>query len=259
VTQHPRRNAFALATSLPAWAWRNRPELWLLGGIFLAAASLLAFGHIAEDVLEGDSTRFDQAVLLALRNPADPADPLGPAWLEEAARDITALGSYAVLGIIFFAVVAYLLLMRRRAAALWVTVAVVGGVLLSNVLKYSFDRPRPDFLAHTARVFTSSFPSGHAMLSAVTFLTLGVLLASIYNSWRLKVFFLGLAIFLTVMVGVSRIYLGVHYPTDVLAGWCVGAGWAAICWTVFHWLQQRGAVEPAANDALNTEDRANGP
>jgi undecaprenyl-diphosphatase len=259
VTQHPRRNAFALATSLPAWAWRNRPELWLLGGIFLAAVSLLAFGHIAEDVLEGDSTRFDQGVLLALRNSADPAYPLGPAWLEEEARDITALGSYGVLGIIFFAVIAYLLLMRRRAAALWVTVAVVGGVLLSNVLKYSFDRPRPDFLAHTARVFTSSFPSGHAMLSAVTFLTLGVLLASIYNSWRLKVFFLGLATFLMVIVGVSRIYLGVHYPTDVLAGWCVGAGWAAICWTVFHWLQQRGAVEPAANDALNTEDRANGP
>jgi len=259
VTQHPRRNAFALATSLPAWAWRNRPELWLLGGIFLAAASLLAFGHIAEDVLEGDSTRFDQAALLALRNSADPADPLGPTWLEEAARDITALGSYAVLGIIFFAVVAYLLLMRRRAAALWVTVAVGGGVLLSNVLKHSFDRPRPDFVAHMARVFTSSFPSGHAMLSAVTFLTLGVLLASIYNSWRLKVFFLSLAIFLTVMVGVSRIYLGVHYPTDVLAGWCMGAGWAAICWTVFHWLQQRGAVEPAANNALNTGDRANGP
>jgi len=259
VTQHPRRNAFALAMSLPAWAWRNRPELWLLGGIFLAAVSLLAFGHIAEDVLEGDSTRFDQAVLLALRNPADPADPRGPAWLEEAARDITALGSYAVLGIVFFAVIAYLLLMQRRAAALWVTASVVGGMLLSNVLKYSFDRPRPDFVAHTARVFSSSFPSGHAMLSAVTFLTLGVLLASIYNSWRLKVFILGIAIFLTVMVGVTRVYLGVHYPTDVLAGWCVGAGWAAICWTVFHWLQQRGAVEPATNDALNTGDRTNGP
>jgi len=259
VTQHPRRNAFAFATSLPAWAWRNRPELWLLGGIFLAGFLLLAFGHIAEEVLEGDATRFDQAVLLALRNPADAADPLGPAWLEEAARDITALGSYAVLGIVFFAVIAYLLLMRRRAAALWVAAAVGGGVLLSNILKLSFDRPRPELVAHTARVFTSSFPSGHAMLSAVTFLTLGVLLASIYTSWRLRVFVLGIAIFLTVMVGVTRIYLGVHYPTDVLAGWCVGAGWAAICWTVFHWLQQRGAVEPAANNVLGAGDQTNGP
>jgi len=258
VTQHPRRNAFAIATSLPAWAWRNRPELWLLGGIFLAGLLLLAFGHIAEEVLEGDATRFDQTVLLALRSPADPADPLGPAWLEEAARDITSLGSYAVLGIVFFAVIAYLLLMKRRAAALWVAASVGGGVLLSNVLKHSFDRPRPDLVAHTVRVFTSSFPSGHAMLSAVTFLTLGVLLASIHNSWRVKVFFLGIAIFLTVIVGVTRVYLGVHYPTDVLAGWCVGAGWAAICWTAFHWLQRRGVIEPAEKDALNTGDQANG-
>jgi undecaprenyl-diphosphatase len=254
VSQHPRRNAFALATSLPAWAWRNRPELWLLGGVFLAGLLLLAFGHIAEEVLEGDATRFDQTVLLALRSPADPADPLGPAWLEEAARDITSLGSYAVLGIIFFAVIAYLLLTKRRAAALWVAASVGGGVLLSNVLKHSFDRPRPDLVAHSVRVFTSSFPSGHAMLSAVTFLTLGVLLASIHNSWRVKVFFLGIAIFLTVIVGVTRVYLGVHYPTDVLAGWCVGAGWAAICWTAFHWLQGRGVIEPAEKDALNTGD-----
>jgi undecaprenyl-diphosphatase len=254
VTQHPRRNAFALATSLPAWVWRNRPELWLLGGVFLAGLLLLAFGHIAEEVLEGDATRFDQTVLLALRSPADPADQLGPAWLEEAARDITSLGSYAVLGIIFFAVIAYLLLTKRRAAALWVAASVGGGVLLSNVLKHSFDRPRPDLVAHSVRVFTSSFPSGHAMLSAVTFLTLGVLLASIHNSWRVKVFFLGIAIFLTVIVGVTRVYLGVHYPTDVLAGWCVGAGWAAICWTAFHWLQGRGVIEPAEKDALNTGD-----
>jgi undecaprenyl-diphosphatase len=258
VTHHPRRKAFGLATSLPAWAWRNRPELWLLGGIFLAGLLLLAFGHIAEEVLEGDATRFDQAVLLTLRNPADPADPLGSARLEEAARDITSLGSYSVLGIIFFAVIAYLLMMRRRAAALWVAAAVGGGVLLSNVLKLSFDRPRPELVVHAARVFTSSFPSGHATLSAVTFLTLGVLLASIHSSRRLKLFFLGLAIFLTVLVGVTRVYLGVHYPTDVLAGWCVGAGWAAICWTVFHWLQLRGAVEPAAKDALNGGDQANG-
>jgi undecaprenyl-diphosphatase len=258
VTQHKPNSAFALASSLPVWAWRNRPELWLLGGIFLAGLLLLAFGHIAEEVLEGDATKFDQTVLLALRNPADPADPLGPPWLEEAARDISALGSYSVLGIVFIAVLAFLLMTQRRAAALWVAVAVGGGVLLSNVLKHAFDRPRPDLVAHTARVFTPSFPSGHATLSAVTFLTLGALLASMQPSRRLKLFFLGVAIALTVAVGVTRIYLGVHHPTDVLAGWCVGAGWAAICWTVFHWLQQRGSIEPAANDALSEGDRTNG-
>jgi len=258
VTEHKPNGAFALAISLPSWAWRNRPELWLLGGIFLAGLLLFTFVHIAEEVLEGDATKFDQTVLLALRNPADSADPLGSAWLEEAARDITALGSYAVLGIVFIAVLAYLLMTQRRSAALWIAVATVGGVLLSNALKLTFDRPRPDLVAHTTRVFTPSFPSGHAMLSAVTFLTLGTLLASMQTSRRLKIFFLGVAIALTVLVGVTRIYLGVHFPTDVLAGWCVGAGWAAICWTVFHWLQQRGTIEPAANDALSEGDPANG-
>lgn len=230
----------------------------MLGGIFLAALLVLAFGQIAEQVLEGDAAEFDETILLALRNPADLSDPLGPPWLEEAARDVTALGSYAVLGTVFFAVIAYLLLTQRRAAALYVSVVVIGGLLLSNLLKHSFDRPRPDLVAHAARVFSPSFPSGHATLSAVTYLTLGALLASLHDSRRFKVFFLGLAIILTMAIGLTRVYLGVHHPTDVLAGWCIGAAWAAICWTVFHWLQEGGKIEPAARDALNKGDRADG-
>jgi undecaprenyl-diphosphatase len=256
VTQRNGGGARNLA-GLLAWAWQNRPELWLLGGIFLAGLLLLAFGHIAEEVLEGDATKFDQAVLLALRDPADPAQPLGPPWLVEAARDVTALGSYSVLGIILVVVVVYLLLIRQ-GAALWVLASVMGGLVLSNVLKLTFDRPRPDMVAQAGRVFTPSFPSGHAMLSAVTFLTLGALLASLHDSRRLKVFFLGVAIVLTMLVGITRVYLGVHYPTDVLAGWCIGAFWAAICWMVFHWLQQRGTLRPAAHDAIDEGDRTDG-
>lgn len=240
------------------WVWRNRPELWLLGGVFLAGLLLLLFGQIAEEVFEGDTTWLDREVLLALREPADSANPLSPAWLEEAARDLTALGGNVVLGIIVVAAIAYLLLIKRAGAALWLFASVVGGMVLSSFLKQAFARPRPDLVAHTAKVFTHSFPSGHATLSAVTFLTLGAFLASTHESRRLKVFFLGLAIFMTVLVGLTRIYLGVHYPTDVLAGWCLGAAWAAICWTVFHWLQARGTVSPAAQDALNEGDRANG-
>jgi undecaprenyl-diphosphatase len=156
------------------------------------------------------------------------------------------------------AVIAYLLLIQRGGGALWVLASVIGGLVLSNMLKHGFNRPRPDLVAHAARVFSPSFPSGHAMLSAVTFLTLGALLASLHDSRRMKVFFLGIAIVITVLVGVTRVYLGVHYPTDVLAGWCVGAGWAAICWTVFHWLQQRGTLKPAAKDALDEGDRTDG-
>ncbi len=258
MSQAPRRTTAAPANGLFGWAWRNRPELWLLGGLFLAGLLVLTFGQIAENVVDGDATWFDRAVLLSLRNPADPATPLGPPWLPEAARDVTALGSYSVLGIVVAAVIAYLLLMKREGAALWVLASVFGGMLLSNALKQIFDRPRPDFVEHAARVFSSSFPSGHATLSAVTFLTLGALLASLHDSWRLKVFFLGVAIIVTVLVGTTRVYLGVHYPTDVLAGWCVGAAWAAICWTVFHWLQGRGTLSPATKDALNEEDRTDG-
>lgn len=222
----------------------RRPEIWILATIFAIAALTLAFGHIAEEVFEGDAAKFDQSVLLFFRSADDVSDPLGAPWVEEMARDITALGSYAVLSVVFGAVVIYLLMMHKRAAALWIVAAVCGGVLLSNVLKLVYERPRPDLVSHVARVFTTSFPSGHATLSAVTYLTLGALLASLHSSLRLKVYFLGLAVLLTIAVGISRIYLGVHYPTDVLAGWCIGAAWAAFCWTVFQWLQGQGQIEP---------------
>ncbi|MGZ9151572.1 MAG: phosphatase PAP2 family protein [Nitrospira sp.] len=222
----------------------DRPEIWTLAAIFTIAGLILVFGHIAEEVAEGDATKFDQTVLLFFRSASDVSDPIGPPWLEEMARDITALGSYAVLTIIFFAVVTYLFMARQPATALWVATAVSGGVMLSNLLKFTFERPRPDVVPHAVRVFTTSFPSGHATLSAITYLTLGALLASLHESVRFKVYFLGLAILLTVAVGISRLYLGVHYPTDVLAGWCIGAAWAALCWTMFRWLQRQGHVDP---------------
>jgi len=221
----------------------GRPEVWMLATVFAIAGLVLAFGHIAEEVLEGDATKFDQTILLFFRNANDLSDPIGAPWVEEMARDITALGSYAVLSIIFCAVVTYLFMARQRAAAFWVLAAVGGGVLLSNMLKLAYERPRPDLVPHAARVFTTSFPSGHATLSAITYLTLGALLASLHGSPRFKVYFLSLAILLTIAVGTSRIYLGVHYPTDVLAGWCIGAAWAALCWRIFNWLQGRGRIE----------------
>ena len=196
----------------------------------------IAFGQIAEEVLEGDFTAFDRTLLLALRNPADLSDPLGPPWLEEAARDITALGSYSVLGLVVGAVAIYLVMIRRRAAALWLLASVVGGAALSSVLKIGFDRPRPDIVAHVARVFTMSFPSGHAALSAVVYLTLGALLANSAGSRVQRAYFLTLALLLTMLVGITRIYLGVDYPTDVLAGWCFGAAWAIFAvWVGSGW------------------------
>ena len=124
--------------------------------------------------------------------------------------------------------------------------AVLGGVAMNSLLKVGFARPRPDFVAPAAKVFTASFPSGHAALSAITYLTLAALLPRTTRSRRLRVYFVTIGITLTLLVGVSRVYLGVHYPTDVLAGWCIGSAWALGCWAIMTRLQRRGRVEPPA-------------
>jgi undecaprenyl-diphosphatase len=145
----------------------------------------------------------------------------------------------------------------KRATALLVLVAIVGGTLLSHGLKLGFERPRPDLVPHATRVYTASFPSGHAMLSAVTFLTLGALLARAEKSRRVSAFIMTLAIIVTLMVGVSRVYLGVHWPSDVIAGWSVGAAWAALCWFVALQLQRRGQVEkPGESTAAPDAEQA---
>lgn len=205
------------------------------------AVLLGGFGLIADEVSDGETMKIDEAVLMAFRTPGDPTDPIGPAWLEEAARDVTALGSFTVLAILITVVVLHLFLIGRKRTGWFLTASVIGGTLLSSGLKSIFDRPRPD-LTGVARVFTTSFPSGHATVSAVVYLTLGALLAEMTESRGQKILYLGSAVLLTVMVGLSRVYLGVHYPTDVLAGWSIGAGWALACAMLAHLYRQRTAA-----------------
>ena len=222
----------------------------------IAVVGLLGWGFVelAGEVREGDAFGFDRTILLALREPGDLSDPIGPAWLEESARDLTALGSHTILGLVTIVTVLYLALSKRSQAARLVVVAVVGGMLLTYLLKLGFDRPRPDLVPHGVRVYTASFPSGHAMLSAVTYLTLGALLARLHADGRLKVLFLGLAVALTVVVGLSRVYLGVHWPSDVLAGWSLGAAWAGACQYAALLLQGTGRVEPETVPAAPQPD-----
>jgi len=239
----------------------SQAETRLFASILTIAALLLAFGLLAEEVIEGETLPFDRKLLLALRQAGNPGVPIGPPWLPEAARDISALGSTIVLGILLLAVVGYLLLTRRRAAAWLMLGAVSSGVALNSLLKFSFARPRPDLVVPAVRVFTASFPSGHATMSAITYLTLGALLARTHSEIltyltlgallarthsdiKVRIYFMTLAGMLTVLVGLSRIYLGVHYPTDVLAGWCIGTAWAMGCWVLMTWLQRGGQVEP---------------
>lgn len=217
----------------------------LPGAALLIALLVAGFVYLAQEMLEGDLARLDDAILMAFRTAGNAADPIGPPWVEELGRDVTALGSFAFLGFLFAATVGYLLLIGARGLALLMTASVIGGVVVSTALKMGFDRARPD-LPHAARVFTASFPSGHATLSAVTFLTLGALLTQITEDWRVRAYFIGLAIFLTIAVGISRLYLGVHYPSDVLAGWSVGTAWAVMCWTTAAWMQRRGQIETSS-------------
>lgn len=233
------------------WLPLARREISLLALVVVIAGGVWSFIELADEVQEGETGVFDRTVLLSLRNPDDRADPIGPAWFEEVARDVTSFGGNAILILISLAVVGYLIMLRKRAAALLVVAAVGGGMLLSSGLKSLFGRARPDLVAHAVETYTASFPSGHATLSAVTYLTLGALLMRVHPQRRIKLYLLAVAVTLTVLVGLSRVYLGVHWPTDVLAGWCLGATWAMVCWLVALWLQRRGRIEPADDTSVD--------
>lgn len=230
-----------------ALRWIGQHELGSVLSLLVLALGVWVFTAVAEEVGEGETSHVDRTLLLALRDPNDLATPLGPRWLQEMGRDMTALGGFAVLTLLSLAVVGYFLLLRKPRAALFVTGSVGGALALSMLLKHSFSRARPDLVPHLSYVYTSSFPSGHSMLSAAIYLTLGALLARMHNSLLLKAYGLLWALLLATLVGVSRVYVGVHWPTDVLAGWAAGAAWAALCWLVARQLQRRGEVEPPAN------------
>jgi len=211
--------------------------------LIFAASVLLAFASLADAVGEGGTRAFDAWLLLALRTPGNLADPIGPKWFEEMMRDFTAMGSTGVLTLMVFAIAGFLAMTRKGHAALFVLASVIGGVLISQTMKWAYARPRPELVPHGAEVYSASFPSGHSMMSAVVYLTLGALLARTQVDRAVKIYILAVAVFVTVLVGVSRVYLGVHWPTDVLAGWALGGAWALLCWLVMTWLQTRGQVE----------------
>lgn len=206
-----------------------------------ASGAFFAFILTALSVRDGRDLGWERTLLLSLRERGDAADPLGPQWFEASMMDITALGGFAVLTLVTLLALGFLLAQRQPGAALTVAAAVCGGTALSEGLKAFFARARPDFVAHIVETTSMSFPSGHAMLSAVTYLTLGALLARAQQQAQLRHYILGAAILVTLLIGVTRVYLGVHWPTDVLAGWCLGAGWALLCWSIASWLNGRAA------------------
>ena len=237
------------------WVFTHERTTVLL--VLCVCAGVWGFVQLADAVTDGDSLAVDRTMLLSLRNPDDHADPVGPDWLEEMARDLTAIGSVAVLTVVTLTALGHLAMIGRRKLAAATLAAIVLGTVVSAGLKVGFDRPRPDLVPHETQVFTRSFPSGHSAMSAVVFLTLGVLAARAQPGRAGKLSFVIGATILTLIIGSSRVYLGVHWPTDVLAGWTFGATWAAASWLLLRYIgpPQDDADEPVTKplDGANGE------
>lgn len=243
---------------LPVWLkeWR-RPSGWnewmVLVGMAMFSIAVWGFVELADDAPEGDYMALESKILRAFRQPTDPAIGIGPAWLPEAARDLTAMGSAVTLSVLVLLVLGWLILRRRYRTALFVLLATIGGVMLGHGLKVMFGRERPTIVPHLMEESSLSFPSGHSMMSSVVYLTLGALLARSVPRRREKIYLVTAAAGLSVAIGISRVYMGVHYPTDVLAGWSAGTAWALFCGVVAWWLQRRGNLStPPGDDTPRT-------
>jgi len=238
------------ATTRPRWPHllarvkpKDRNELVILVGGIVVLLLLVIVSKLASEVLSGETQQFDKQILVALRDPANPSQPIGPNWMLGVAFDITALGSPTVLTLTVLAVGGFLLLQGMWRTALFVSLASLGGWFLNSALKQLFQRPRPDVVPHLRDVMSLSFPSGHAMTSAVVYLTLGALTMRIAERRLTKFYCMAVAVLATVLVGATRIYLGVHYPTDVIAGWLIGLSWALLCWIVERSLERRAGLK----------------
>ena len=193
----------------------------LLGGLAVVLL-LLLFALLASEVFDGDTRSLDMQLLQAAQR-FRTAHP----WFGEVMRDLSGLGSTVVLSFLVVATVVYLALLSARTSAILVAASTAAGaVLIHLLLKPAFGRVRPDLAFADHAAWGMSFPSGHASMSAIVFLTLGALLANTRGRWVERVFILATAAVATILVGVSRVALGVHWATDVLAGWALGAAWA---------------------------------
>jgi undecaprenyl-diphosphatase len=228
----------------------RKPVLTIEAGLFLklflAAGFVWAVVKLAGKIRKIGPDEIDNQILRSFRHPEDPAVPIGPHWLPEVARDITALGSGAGLTLVSAILVGFLCLNRRFRAAGFLISSLGSGLGLCQFLKDLFVRRRPTVVPHLTHFDPESFPSGHSMGSALVYLTLGGIISRQVKGWIAKFYFLSVAVVLTTLVGLSRLYLGVHYPSDVLAGWAAGSLWSGACSQLARWLQRQGAVEPAS-------------
>ncbi len=231
--------------------WRTAlKELGLVAAVLVVVAGALAFLSVADEVTDGHTKHFDEGLMLMLRHPGDISRPIGPHWLRLAAMDLTSLGSVIVLILIVLIVMGLFAAQRRWRESLLLFCACGSGLLLVDILKLVFGRERPPLAMHAVEVGNASFPSGHATLSAIVYLSLATLVSHFASRRRERGYAIGAGIFVTLVVGCSRVYLGVHWPTDVMAGWALGAAWAMLWWLIAWFVEhRRGRGAPTAANA----------
>lgn len=210
-------------------------------GFVLLGLMLHGFIEVADDMTEGDTHAIDTKLLMLLRDGSNPENPLGPPWVAEMVRDISGLGGIAILAFVTISAAIYLMMIKRWGESVYLLITISIGTALSNALKFGFDRPRPDLVPHGSYTFTGSFPSGHTMMSAIVYLGAGMMLAKAQKTTAPRIFFLAISVFLTITIGISRVYLGVHWPSDVLAGWLIGGSCAIAFWLV-EWIWQNKII-----------------
>jgi undecaprenyl-diphosphatase len=216
-----------------------RKEIAVIAAIMVAAAGFLGFLGVTDEVTDGHTKMFDEGLMLLLRHPGDITRPIGPTWLRLAATDVTAFGSVTDLSIIVL-VIAGLFLAQKRWRESWLLIgASASGLLLVDIIKVAVGRERPPVAMHAVEVGNASFPSGHAMLSAIIYFSLATLVAHFADRRRVRAYALSAGLVVTLVVGCSRVYLGVHWPTDVIAGWVLGAAWAMLWWLIAWVLEHR--------------------
>lgn len=222
-----------------------------------AAATLLLVG-LGALVVRGQPFAFDRAIMLAMREPEDMRIPEGPLWLKQAMLDITALGGETVLVLVMIATAGFLALGRRWLTLGLVLGGTISGSMLVAVFKDLVGRARPALIDHLVDVWSASFPSGHAANSATVYLTIALILMQIVERGAARLYLVGIAALLVGAIGLSRVYLGVHFPSDVIAGWSFGTLWALGWWWIGAWARVRRArarPAPPSDAAHRPSDR----
>lgn len=221
--------------------WTRHPLTLISVIILLVGAGLAAF---SKEVLRGETLDFDQYILGLFRQTGDPALAIGPAWVKLAMVELTALGGHSVLILFTLLAAGLCLAVRRYGSLFFLLLAAAGAIGLNTALKLIFARARPDVVEPLVQVYTYSYPSGHALLSATFYLSFAFLLAEMARSRLTRIYIISCGFLLAGLIGFTRVYLGVHYPTDILAGWAIGTAWALVCWILLRHL--RRPIEPSA-------------